>query len=294
MIRSREMPRVVDPRLLPSEADVRRYEEHGWFVTGAVLPDDLLDDAAYGAQRYHAGERDVRLHVTGGFLDWRPEHGDCLRLNDYASLQNEELRALVGYPVIGAIAARLARARSIRLFHDQLITKPGGASPDETTVGWHTDRSYWATCSSTSMLTAWIPLQDCTLEMGPLAVVDRSHRWESDCMATFTTKDLAGLERDRFARRDHEVVPLVLRRGQLSFHHAYTVHGSYPNRSGLDRIALTVHLQDGHNRYVRVLDCRERPALHMNDLLCRKDAAGVPDYSDPAICPLLWSSDEEP
>ncbi|CAN5757599.1 hypothetical protein BH23CHL8_BH23CHL8_07670 [soil metagenome] len=41
--------------------------------------------------------------------------GETLRNSEYVSLQNREIRALVHYPVIGMIAARLARSSTIRL-----------------------------------------------------------------------------------------------------------------------------------------------------------------------------------
>lgn len=275
----------------PPEADVAFYEAHGWVITPQLLPDELLDDALYGVERLHAGERDSVLPLGGGYLDWRREHGETMRLNDYVSLQVRELAELVHFPAIARIAARLSRSSVVRLFHDQLVAKPPHIDGPETVVGWHTDRAYWKTCTSRKLLTAWIPLQDCTLEMGPLTVIDGSHRWaDTGAMTTFVDRDLEETERrffpsDQPARR----VPFLLRRGQMSFHHCDTVHGSLPNRSDRDRIALTIHFQDGDNEYVEHTNCRGQRSLHLNDLLCRKREDGSPDYADPEICPILWS-----
>jgi ectoine hydroxylase-related dioxygenase (phytanoyl-CoA dioxygenase family) len=279
-----------DRTRLPTDEDVAFYREHGWYVSPSILPDELLDDALHGAERHYAGERDMPLPLSGGYLDWREEHGNLLRLNDYVSLQNEQLRALVAYPLIGAIAARLAGTHTIRLFHDQLVCKPPHIPGDNTAIGWHTDRAYWHTCTSTSMLTAWIPFQDCTVEMGPLMVVDGSHRWPgSDGMRTFNDRDLDRLEKS-FQTNGAPVkkVTQVLRKGQVSFHHCLTLHGSLPNRSQKTRLALTVHMQDGDNRYRTRLDAQGRPLLHINDILCRRGPDGLPDYSDPEVCPVLW------
>ncbi len=275
---------------LPTDEDVAFYREHGWYVSPLILPDELLEDAQHGVERYHAGERDTPLPLSGGYLDWREEHGNLLRLNDYVSLQNEQLRALVSFPLIGAIAARLAGTRTIRLFHDQLVCKPPHVPGDNTAIGWHTDRAYWHTCTSTSMLTSWIPFQDCTVEMGPLTVIDGSHRWPgSDGMRTFNDRDLDRLEQSfQTGGAPVKKVTQVLRKGQVSFHHCLTLHGSLPNRSQKTRLALTVHMQDGDNRYCTRLDAHGRPLLHINDLLCRRGPDGLPDYSDPEICPILW------
>jgi ectoine hydroxylase-related dioxygenase (phytanoyl-CoA dioxygenase family) len=137
------------------------------------------------------------------------------------------------------------------------------------------------------MLTAWIPLEDCPESAGPLAVIDGSHKWSNtDWMNTFTLQDFAQLEeRLGSAVTPH---PLVLKRGQISFHHAKTVHGSFTNRSQGFRTALAVHIQAAENAYVRALGPNGRPVVHMNDMLCRSGPDGSPDYADPSICLPLW------
>jgi ectoine hydroxylase-related dioxygenase (phytanoyl-CoA dioxygenase family) len=74
----------------------------------------------------------------------------------------------------------------------------------------------------------------------------------------------------------------------VSFHHCRTIHGSRPNTSDRPRLALAVHMQDEANRYVPATDGSGRLLTHLNDFLCRKDLGGHPDYSDPAVCPVLW------
>jgi hypothetical protein len=143
-------------RLLPGEEDVAFYEEHGYYVTPKALPDDVIDAAIRGAQRHWAGARDWRLPVSGGFGDWKPGDGDTIRNSEYTALQNREIRALVQHPIIGAIAGCLTRSSEIRLWDDQLVSKPPSAGPRGPVVGWHTDRAYWMTCTSEDMLTAWM------------------------------------------------------------------------------------------------------------------------------------------
>src|SRR5262245_11646259 len=128
--------------LLPTEADVRFYEEHGWWLSPPILIGEEIEDARFGADRYYSGERDSVLLLEAG-TDWTEERGDVLRQNDYVSLQMDELRRLVHNPLIGASAALLARTPEVRLFHDQLIWKPGSVQASASTVGWHTDIAYW-------------------------------------------------------------------------------------------------------------------------------------------------------
>ena len=103
---------------VPTDVDVAHYREHGWWVSPKIVPDDVLDAAQLGGERHYAGERDYPLLITGGYLDWRPEHGEMIRLNDYVSLQNEELRQLTHLPVIAAIAGRWASCPSSSFWSD--------------------------------------------------------------------------------------------------------------------------------------------------------------------------------
>jgi hypothetical protein len=271
----------------PSRDDVAHFDAHGWVTSPPLIPDDLLDEAAEAAEAYYLGERDHRLPVQG-FLDWHPEDGDGMRLNDYVSLQSDSLRKLACWREVARAAAALMQADCVRLFHDQLITKPPTGPGAETAVGWHTDQAYWKTCSSERMLTAWIPFQDCVEQSGPLAVIDGSHKWpNTGWMRTFVTQDFASIE----SRLGHPVQPrpLLLKRGEVSFHHARTIHGSFANRSGRPRTALAVHMQDSENVYTRpAAGADGRVPVHINDVLCRRLPDGNPDYSDPSICPTLW------
>ena len=57
--------------LLPSDDDVAFYREHGWYISKKILPDELIDEARYGSERYFAGERDMPMPITTGYADWK-------------------------------------------------------------------------------------------------------------------------------------------------------------------------------------------------------------------------------
>jgi ectoine hydroxylase-related dioxygenase (phytanoyl-CoA dioxygenase family) len=274
--------------LLPTEEDIAFYEEHGWYISPKVIPEEIIDRAIAGSERFYRGERDATLPVATGYSNWKLEDGDIVRNNEFVSLQNRELRQLALQPIIGAIAAKLARSSEIRLLDDQLVYKP--PQNHHSSVGWHSDRAYWGTCSSDKLLTAWIPFHDCDEARGSLVVLDKSHKWSGlQDMRHFNDPNLENLT-TKFSQEGKKVVkvPIAIAKGQVSFHHCWTIHGSYPNRTNLFRQALAVHLQDGDNHY-RPYNRQGREIHIFDEQLCRKLPNGDPDFRDPAVFPILWA-----
>jgi ectoine hydroxylase-related dioxygenase (phytanoyl-CoA dioxygenase family) len=280
--------------LLPTERDVEFYEEHGWYISDKVLSEEIIDEAILGSERFYRGERDAQIGVATGYSNWQPEDGyDVMRNNEFVSLQNRQLRQLALQPIIGAIAARLARSKQIRLLDDQLVYKP--PQQKKTVVGWHADRAYWSTCSSNNLLTAWIPFHDCDEARGPLVVLDKSHKWSGlQDIRFFNHQNLTDLE-ESFNQEGRlvERIPMVLKKGQISFHHCWAIHGSYPNVSHTFRHAMAVHLQDGANHYQPFWNQKGDPIHIFDEMLCRKLPNGDPDFSDPAVFPVLWSEETQ-
>ena len=274
----------------PPAEDVRFYREHGWWVSPCVIPDALLERVRAALQRFYAGERDHDLPDVAKSRDWSPEDGDVLRLNSYVSMQMDAVAELVRLPVIGRMAARLAGTEQIRLFRDSVFYKPPSSGAQRTLVGWHVDRAYWLTCTSESMLTAWIPLDDSDASTGTLSVIDGSHRWSDHAdLRTFEEQDLSALERRfRPGVADVREIRLTVPKGAISFHHCRTIHGSRENAAARPRIAVTVHMQDAGNRYRVAWDHENKRVHHLNDILCRTTPDGNPDYADPTIFPVLW------
>ena len=278
--------------LLPTEEDIAFYEEHGWYISKKILPDELIDAAILGSERYYRGERDTPLLGKNAYSDWKPEDGNFIRNNEFVSLQNKQLHELGFYPIIAAIAARLARTERIRLFADSLLCKPPTTKDSNNgVVGWHTDKAYWHTCSSNNLLTAWIPFQNCDEFLGPLVVLDGSHKWSNThLMKNFFDQNLDDLE-EKFRQQGRQItkVPMTLEKGQVSFHHCLTIHGSYPNYSNSFRLAMAIHMQDDGNHYQPAWN-QKGEQIHIGyETLCRKLPNGEPDFSDPAIFPMLWS-----
>jgi ectoine hydroxylase-related dioxygenase (phytanoyl-CoA dioxygenase family) len=279
-------------KLLPTDEEVNFYQEHGWFITKEkVIPEAIIDRAISGSQKFYRGETDTEMPYKTGYSDWKPGDGDAVRNNQHVSYRQKELKQLMLQPIIGAIAARLAGTTAIRLFEDTLVYKAPVSSKDAGgIVGWHTDYSYSSNCTSQKMLSAWIPFHDVSIEKSPLIAIDGSHKWsDTEHLRYFNSQNLAEIE-EKFAREGRKIVevPMLLEKGQISFHHSHTIHGSYPNRAEFPRQALALYLQDGDNRY-RPYWNNGVEIHHFLESMCRKLPNGNPDYSDPNIFPTIWS-----
>ncbi len=285
--------------LLPSDDEVEFYAEHGWYLTRKLLTDDEVDELVAASERFYAGERDRTLPVRPPRLAyWKPGDGTVQRHNDYVHYESDAIARILRKPLIGAVAARLARADEIRVFQSTLILKPPVPDEPSNVVPWHFDKHYWQTSTSERMLTAFIPLHHCDEEMGTITMVDGSHRWREIGTDDSTTRHFA--ERDRSeleqllaenaAHNGAEVrkVPMVIPKGHMSFHHCRTYHGSGPNRGDRPRRAISFHLQDGANEYRRFELSTGDLVTYNHDVLVRCTADGRPDYADPAYCPVLW------
>ncbi|PTA47502.1 phytanoyl-CoA dioxygenase family protein [Micromonospora sp. RP3T] len=276
--------------VLPSADDLAAYRRDGFLVVRGLIPSGVLDAAERGMARFYAGDLDAPFPGRTRYddYDWTPAHGGGLRKNDYTSRMVSELAALVEFPGIGAYAAALAGADGIRLWHDQLLYKPAGLDDARGNVGWHTDRQYWLSCASVEMLTCWVPFHDCDERVGGVSFVAGSHRWPQQRGLDFFAGDLAAQEASfRPAGEPTRKVVPVLRRGDVTFHHCRTVHGSGPNLAAEPRRSMAVHLQPADNHWVAATDPAGEPAYHRNDELVRV-VDGHPDYADPRISPLLW------
>jgi len=168
-----------------------------------------------------------------------------LRKIDNAWWADPDLAALATDARLAEIAATLLGASSVRLWQDQLLYKPPGG-PSETTIGWHQDWASWDTVAShAAFVTAWVAFDDVDDDNGAMQIIPASHTWglvpgASNFFGTDRDAQLARLG-DGHAVESRSI---VMRAGQVSFHHPLTFHGSGPNTSDRMRRSLAIHFVD--------------------------------------------------
>jgi len=152
--------------------------------------------------------------------------------------QSNIVKELVFSRRLARIATELLGSNGVRLYHDQALYKEpgGGVTP------WHVDQYYWP-LASPATVTAWIPLQDTPVEMGPLSFASGSHRFPflRDLSISDASEQVIqeAMDRERYPYVER---PFEL--GDVSFHNGYTFHRAPPNRSRQARQVMTIIYMD--------------------------------------------------
>lgn len=208
--------------LTDAQVDELREELHDFF-----RPDHAGNELWY---EYHTNESpdpsSVLFHALGA---WRIRPG---------------FHDLLWNPAFTVPAGQLLGG-DVRFWHDQLFCKParhGGV------VAWHQDYSYWTRTRPMAHLTCWIGLDDATVDNGCIHYIPGSHRWD--------LLPITGLAGDMHAIREalddqqwaafQSPVAVELKKGECTFHHPLTIHGSFENRTtGPRRAAVINAVRDG-------------------------------------------------
>ena len=211
-------------------ADVARYRHDGFIRLPEVLAPATL--AGYGAEIVR--EVQERTQERKPLAERSTYDRAFLQVFNLWTV-NARIAELVLSPRLGRIAAALMGARGARIYHDQALFKePGGGF-----TPWHADQRYWPLADDRAV-TAWIPLQDVPLAMGPLAFAVGSQ----DLLAERAALALPiGDESERVIARTLGDCPKVeepFRLGEVSFHHGWTFHRAGPNRTAAPRAVMTI------------------------------------------------------
>jgi hypothetical protein len=233
---------------------VAEYWEQGYWIAPKLFDDDQIQRLRRAQERLWAGDYDYFVRSQFGIPQVDP-NSTKVRQQQNAFWLNAEIRGVSTSPLLGKIAARLMGVENVRLWHDQVISKPGtgdGEATVDSNVAWHQDYGYWQSVSTTNMCTAWVALQDTDLVNGGMRMIVGSHQWGLvEGSNTFGQQDLEKLAQHFIAQtqRDWQDEPVILKAGQVSIHHSLIFHGSGPNRTSQVRMGQVIHMMPGDTVY---------------------------------------------
>lgn len=191
--------------------------------------------------------------------------------------QNETVRDFVFNPRLAQIAAELLEVQSVRLYHDQSLYKePGGGITPA-----HADQYYWPLASDRTV-TAWIPLQQVSHDMGPLAFFARSHKRDFGRDLPISDESEAAITAAMEAA-GFDIVNEPFAPGDVSFHGGWTFHRAGANRSATPRSVMTIIYMDADMRLAEPAN-----AMQQSDQMQWCGDTAVGGVIDGPGNPLLW------
>ncbi len=196
-----------------------------------------------------------------------------------------ELRAFASDSALPAAVGALLRTNRVTLWEDSVLVKEPGTR--EQTV-WHQDLGYF-NVEGEQLCTTWVPLDPVTAATGAMRFARGSQTWDRSFRPNFFVTDdpIPGTEGDTVpdvdelaARGEVELLCFDLGPGDLTVHHARTLHAAGANTSATTRRrALSVRYCGDDARYR--LRAGMPPKAHHAGLQSG-DALGGPES------PVVW------
>ncbi len=255
-----------------SREQMQQYRTNGYIKLKHVLSAETL--AYYGGE---ITRRVKKLSVEHLPLEERDLYHRAFLQVENLWESSPVVREFISSEKLGRIAAELMGTTGVRIYHDQALYKEagGGITP------WHADQYYWPV-DTDKTITAWIPLQETPLPMGPLAFCPKSHHvtYGRDLEIGQESEDRIGA-----ALKDHGIDEGPFDLGEVSFHSGWTFHRAGENRTAQPREVMTIIYMDEDmrltqpmNRYQEVDRATYCPGIEV----------GEPIHSQKNL--LVWSS----
>lgn len=185
-----------------------------------------------------------RLNTTAIPLEQRDTYGKAFLQIFNLWQEHEEIKKLVLSKRLGGIAAALMEVDRVRIYHDQALYKEagGGITP------WHADQFYWP-LDNDHTVTAWIPLQETPLEMGPLEFAAGSHVIQEGRDLNISDESEQKIQKNlRVNNFEHVIEAFDL--GEVSFHSGWVFHRAGANNTTETRKVMTVIYMDAKSRLI--------------------------------------------
>ena len=261
-----------------SDAQIAQFREQGFIKLKNVFSQAALDH--YGKVITDCVK--ARNDLADVPMDQRDTYQKAFLQVMNLWREDETVREFVFGKRLARIAAELLEVSGVRLYHDQALYKePGGGF-----TPWHADQQYWPLAGEKTV-TAWIPLQPVSLEMGPLAFSPASQNLNTGRnleISDDSEKRIDQMLSD--SKYGYEESPFDL--GEVSFHYGWTYHRAGPNTSDQARKVMTIIYMDKQMR----LKQPENPN-QQSDWKNWCPGAEIGKIIDTALNPVIWANARE-
>lgn len=226
------------------------FAEHGYLRYGRVLTDDELAALRQRSADIVEGRTE---HVPAAYVQrerqFRGENDteevpvlDRTRKMTHLAYFDELFESMARKSEIVDVIEELL-GPNIKLYHDQLMMKPRYHG---TVTDWHQDSPAWPWLIPQMAVSAWVALDDATVENGCMTVIPGSHKWgpvpQEQKEAFLAMPELA------------DPVPVELPAGHCMFHHGQNMHRTGANQTPHRRRGLALHYIPAETKYLGARD----------------------------------------
>lgn len=238
-----------------TDAQIAEFHERGYILGGQILSDREVDRLRAELDLVMEGKSVkkpvLNRNLLDGSSDYRTEMSKSKQVIQIVNIWMASAAFFehAQNATICSEVAQLCGTDALRIWHDQIQYKPpvtGGPT------GWHQDHPAWPIIQPADLVSAWVALDDATVENGCMWMVPGSHKWGDHnkyMRADEHFKPYHTAPEQLPAGADLTAVPLEVKKGQVGYHHCMTWHGSPSNPSQRPRRAIAVHYMPGHTRY---------------------------------------------
>ncbi len=256
-------------RLAP--AQIQFYRDNGFVKLKNVLSPEVIE-----FYRHEISKKVLELNTQHLPLEQRTVYDKAFLQIMNLWTKSETVKQLVMGKRLGRIAAELMGVKGVRIYHDQALYKEpgGGITP------WHADQYYWPVDSDRTV-TAWIPLQEIPLKLGPLAFAPGSYKIETGRDLEISDESERRLQR---SLKSYPVSETPFELGEVSFHSGWTFHRAGANTTDRPREVFTIIYVD---QDIRLVEPKNKDQRKDRERWCPGIEVGHP--LDSPLNPLVYS-----
>jgi len=224
---------ILNQPYVLSEENIAFYQKNKYIKLKQVLDRETLDhyNVVISKKVHELNDQETPMED-------RTTYGKAFLQLFNLWVQDAEIKRLIFSKRLAKIAADLMQVEGVRLYHDQALFKEagGGITP------WHADQHYWPLATDKT-ITAWIPLQETPLAMGPLEFSAGSHEI-LDGRELSISDDSESQIAQRLKVTDFKHIIEPFDAGEISFHSGWVFHRAGANTTDQMRKVMTVIYMD--------------------------------------------------
>jgi phytanoyl-CoA hydroxylase len=219
---------MLNPNYKFDPACITEYAQKGYVNVGKIFTDEFTDLLIQDIDSNHGIRQD---------FNYAMEAAATITQSIHIWYKGKVAQQVLGCETLAQVVRELTGCKEHRLWHDQSqykLPKVGGINQT------HQDLVFWPFIQPYTQITAWIALDDATIENGCMHMVPGSHLWgdATEYLKSRDTEDFVSEYKGNPVQKEF----IEVKKGEVHFHHHVAWHGSHGNSSENPRRAYILHL----------------------------------------------------